>query len=359
MNNLQQVYSNKKVLITGHTGFKGAWLAIWLNQLGAQVIGYALEPDSNLALFELSRLKEKIIDIRGDIRDSSHLKSVFETYKPDFVFHLAAQPLVRCSYEQPILTYETNVMGTINVLECIRNLTSSCTGVFITTDKCYENREQPWGYRENDALGGYDPYSSSKAVAEIAIQSWRRSFMSMDTNHLHHKAIATARAGNVIGGGDWAKDRIVPDCIRALEKEEEIQVRNPRAIRPWQYVLEPLYGYLKLGEKLNENPSDYSEAWNFGPSIESIIPVGDLVQQIIEAYGKGKMCIVKEEQVCHEANLLNLDISKSVFKLKWRPTLSIHEAIRDTVDWYQRYIYEDCYELCIKQIDAFIKHIKM
>ncbi|ADZ83431.1 CDP-glucose 4,6-dehydratase [Cellulosilyticum lentocellum] len=353
MENFNNIYKDKVVLVTGHTGFKGSWLCIWLLELGAKVIGYALEPNSQKDIFVLAQLQDKMVDIRGDIRDINKLKNVFEEYKPEYVFHLAAQPLVRESYEKPSETYEVNVMGTIHVLECIRNTPATKVGVLITTDKCYDNKEQPWGYRENDALGGYDPYSSSKAAAEIAIQSWRNSFMSPVNYEIHQKAIASARAGNVIGGGDWAKDRLIPDCMRAIFSEEEIFIRNPQAIRPWQHVLEPLRGYLKLGEMLTKYPQQYSQAWNFGPTIDSIIPVGELVQKLIHCYGSGKVNCIQEQTLCHEANWLNLDISKSVFKLGWKPILHIDEAIRYTVEWYKQYQKEDCYLLSVKQITNY------
>ena len=273
MEYFNNVYKNKTVLVTGHTGFKGSWLSIWLRELGANVIGYALDPYTEKDNFVLAKLEDKITDIRGDIRDKKNLKEVFDKYKPEFVFHLAAQPLVRLSYENPIETYEINVMGTINVLECIRETPETKIGIMITTDKCYENKEQIWGYRETDPLGGYDPYSSSKGAAEIAISSWRNSFFNPKDYEKHKKSIASVRAGNVIGGGDWSLDRIIPDCIRALEKDEAISIRNPKAIRPWEHVLEPLNGYLLLGQKMYEEPSKYCEGWNFGPNLDSIVSV--------------------------------------------------------------------------------------
>lgn len=258
MNNCMDIfdsfYRGKRVLVTGHTGFKGSWLAVWLHEIGAEVIGVGLDPATERDNFELTGIGGKIAaDIRADIRDGERLKHIFKEYKPEIVFHLAAQPLVRLSYQCPVETYQTNVMGTINVLEAIRATGSVKIGVMITTDKCYENREQIWGYRENEAMGGYDPYSSSKGAAEIAIASWRRSFFNPDKYSEHGKAVASVRAGNVIGGGDWALDRIIPDCIRALEAGLPIDIRSPRSIRPWQHVLEPLSGYMLLAKKCGKN----------------------------------------------------------------------------------------------------------
>ena len=253
------IYQNRKVLITGHTGFKGSWLSIWLHELGAEVIGIALDPYSEYDNYVLSGLRDKIIDLRGDIRDRQMLRDVFSRYRPEIVFHLAAQPLVRLSYDIPVETYEVNVMGTVNVLEAIRETESVRVGVFITTDKCYENKEQIWGYRENEAMGGYDPYSSSKGAAEIAIASWRRSFFNPGQCEKHHKSVASVRAGNVIGGGDWSKDRIIPDCIRALENGKPIKIRSPKSTRPCQHVLEPLSGYMLLAQKCRTNRQDIAK----------------------------------------------------------------------------------------------------
>jgi len=353
MSAFKNVYKDKVVLVTGHTGFKGSWLSIWLNELGAKVIGYALDPYTDKDNFVLAGLSDKIVDIRGDIRDFNKLKEVFTTYKPEYVFHLAAQPLVRLSYDIPVETYQINVMGTINVLECVRHTPSTKVGVFITTDKCYENREQIWGYKETDSLGGYDPYSSSKGAAEIAINSWKQSFMNPNEYSKHGKAIASVRAGNVIGGGDWAKDRIIPDCIRALEEDKPIEIRSPKAIRPWEHVLEPLGGYLLLGQMMTEDPVQYSEAWNFGPHLESVVTVEEVASILINHYGKGEINDISNKDAVHEAKLLNLDISKARFKLGWRPTLDIDQALKFTVDWYKKYKKEDVYTLCVEQINAF------
>lgn len=358
MNAFEKIYKGKNVLITGHTGFKGSWMSIWLNSLGANVIGYALDPYTEYDNFVVSNLKDKIIDIRGDIRDKNKLNEVFKKYKPEFVFHMAAQPIVSISYELPVDTYEINVMGTINVLEAIRNTAETKVGIIITTDKCYQNVEQVWGYRENDSLGGYDPYSSSKGAAEIAINSWRSSFMNPNNYESHGKSIASVRAGNVIGGGDWSKNRLIPDCIRALENEEIIEIRNPNAIRPWEHVLEPLSGYLLLGLKIYNNPSLYCEAWNFGPNINSAIPVIDICNKIVDKYGRGNIKCIENREKIYESNILTLDISKAIFKLGWHPTLNIDEALSLTVDWYRRYRNENTYDLCLEQIKYFCDSLK-
>lgn len=353
MQMFNNIYSDKTVLVTGHTGFKGSWLCIWLHELGAKVIGYSLNPYTDKDNFVLSKIGDKIIDIRGDIRDKKRLEEVFAKYNPEFVFHLAAQPLVRLSYENPVDTYETNVMGTINILEAIRKISATKVGIMITTDKCYENKEQLWGYRESDSLGGYDPYSSSKGAAEIAINSWRLSYFNPNEFYKHGKSIASVRAGNVIGGGDWAKDRIIPDCIRALEADKPIEIRSPRSVRPWEHVLEPLSGYLLLGEKMYYNPKDYAQAWNFGPEASSIISVWDIAKLVVEHYGKGKLKDISNPNELHEAKLLSLDISKARLKLGWQPTLSINETISLTTKWYKEYNESDIYKLCKQQIVEF------
>ncbi len=353
MKNFNNIYRGKKVLVNGHTGFKGSWLSIWLRELGAEVIGYSLDPYTEKDNFNLSKLSEKILDIRGDIRDRKYLREVFEKYQPEIVFHLAAQPLVRLSYDIPVETYETNVMGTINILEEIRNSKSVKVGILITTDKCYENKEQIWGYRENEAFGGYDPYSSSKGACEIAIHSWIKSFFNPKDYDKHGKSIASVRAGNVIGGGDWAKDRIVPDCIRALEENKDIEIRSPKSIRPWEHVLEPLSGYLLLGQKMLEEPTKYCEGWNFGPTLDAIVNVWEVASNIVKFYGKGKLKDISNPNDLHEAKLLLLDITKARFELGWKPTLTIEQSIELTVDWYKRYMSEDVYELCRKQIERF------
>lgn len=350
----QNFYKGKKILITGHTGFKGSWLAIWLHELGAEVIGIALDPYSERDNYLLSGIKDKIIDIKGDIREGKMLKSIFAEYQPEIVFHLAAQPLVRLSYDIPVDTYEVNVMGTINVLEAIRATDSVKVGVMITTDKCYENKEQIWGYRENEPMGGYDPYSSSKGAAEIAIASWRRSFFNPEQYYMHGKSIASARAGNVIGGGDWALDRIIPDCIKALEAGKSINIRNPKAVRPWQHVLEPLSGYMLLAKKMWNHPTEYCEGWNFGPNANSIANVWDVATKVTQNYGCGELKDLSDPNNLHEANLLLLDISKAKIKLGWEPKLNLDLTIELTVDWYKKYKSENAAKICVEHIQKYI-----
>ncbi|MDR0891843.1 MAG: CDP-glucose 4,6-dehydratase [Mediterranea sp.] len=349
----QDFYRGKRVLVTGHTGFKGSWLSIWLHELGAEVTGLSLDPSSDKDNFVRSGIGSKITDLRGDIRDGAFLKEAFARYQPEIVFHLAAQPLVRESYDLPVETYETNVMGTIHVLEAIRATPSVKVGVMITTDKCYENQEQLWGYRENEPMGGYDPYSSSTGCAEIAISSWRRSFFNPADYPHHGKAIASVRAGNVIGGGDWAKDRIIPDCIRALEAHQPISIRSPHSIRPWQHVLEPLGGYLLLAQKMWDAPTDYCEGWNFGPKLEAVANVWDIASLVVEEYGQGSLVDVSDPSALHEAKLLMLDISKAWLRLGWQPRLTLHQTVELTVDWYKRYQDEDVYRLCVEQINRY------
>lgn len=348
-------YRGKRVLVTGHTGFKGSWLSIWLHELGAEVVGIGLDPATEKDNFVLSDIGTRIkADIRADIRDGERMKEIFAQYQPEIVFHLAAQPLVRLSYDIPVETYQTNVMGTINVLEAIRATGSVRVGVMITTDKCYENREQIWGYRENEPMGGYDPYSSSKGAAELAIASWRRSFFNPEKYSEHGKSIASVRAGNVIGGGDWALDRIIPDCIRALEAGKPIDIRSPKAVRPWQHVLEPLGGYMLLAKKMWESPAEYCEGWNFGPRAESISTVWEVASRVIENYGSGSLRDLSDPGALHEAKLLMLDISKAKFRLGWEPRMNIDRTVALTTDWYRRYATETVYDLCTSQIQEYL-----
>jgi CDP-glucose 4,6-dehydratase len=326
------VFRNKTVWLSGATGFKGSWISEWLLALGARVHGFSLPPETTPALFDQLNLKERIQHQFADIRDPALVRSSIESVQPDFVFHLAAQAVVRFSYEQPVETYATNVMGTIHVLEALRGLKKPCAAVMITTDKCYENREWLHGYREDDPLGGHDPYSSSKAAAEIAISAWRRSFFS---NHPVH--VASARAGNVIGGGDWARDRIVPDCIRALQAGKPIPVRNKAATRPWQHVLEPLSGYLWLAARLAQTAAPGSPllaAFNFGPGHESNRNVAQLVEEVLKHW-PGQWQDQGDPKAAHEARLLQLSTDKAHALLGWFPTWQFSDAVRHTVEWYR------------------------
>lgn len=326
------VYKGKKVLLTGHTGFKGSWLALWLKTLGAEVTGYALAPNTEPALFNVLGLEGAVRSEIGDVADAENLERVFNEVKPEIVFHLAAQPLVRLSYSEPVLTYRTNVLGALNVMEAARKCGSVRAFVNVTTDKCYENKETPRGYKEEDPMGGFDMYSSSKGCVELLTSSYRRSFLK------DGYAMASARAGNVIGGGDWAADRLVPDCIRAITKNEKIEIRNPVATRPWQHVLEPLSGYLLLGEKLLADGQKYAEGFNFGPNEASVRTVAEVAGQIIKEYGKGEVFVHKKDNL-HEANLLTLNIDKAARVLGWEPSLDFGETIKWTALWY-RYFYE-------------------
>ena len=351
---LKAFYKDKRVLITGHTGFKGSWMSIWLHEMGAQTIGLSLNPQTERDNYVLSGIGSKMTaDLRGNICDAETVKKVFKEWKPDIVFHLAAQPLVRLSYEQPAETFMTNVMGSIHVMEAMRQQPETRIGVMITTDKCYENKEQIWGYRENEPMGGYDPYSASKGAAEIAISAWRRSFFNPAQYADHGKSLASVRAGNVIGGGDWAKDRIIPDCIRALEAGKDIDIRSPHSIRPWQHVLEPLGGYLLLAKKMWEAPTEYCEAWNFGPRSESVADVWTVATGLTRHYGSGNLHNASVPNALHEAKLLLLDISKAHFRLNWEPKLDLDGCLQLTADWYKRYKTEDVYNLCTEQIKQY------
>ena len=331
LQDLQKTYKGKRVLVTGHTGFKGGWLALWLKHLGAEVCGYALEPNTDPNLFTAVQISKNIKSVIGDILDQNTLDKTFKEFKPEIVFHLAAQPLVRLSYSEPIKTYETNVMGTLKVFEAARKTNTVRAFVNITTDKCYENKEVTRPYKEDDPFGGYDMYSSSKGCAEILSSSYRRSFLQEGGY-----ALATVRAGNVIGGGDWALDRLVPDCVRAIESNKTIEIRNPHATRPWQHVLEPLSGYLLLGHLLLTEGKKYAEGFNFGPDSKSILTVEEVAMQVINAYGKGKIKVHKKDNL-HEANLLTLDITKAREILNWVPSLTAEQAIKLTVAWYKNF----------------------
>jgi len=354
------IYKNLRVFLTGHTGFKGSWLSLWLTKLGAEVCGYSLKPNTNPSMFRELKLDTIIKkSIYGDILDEDFLKKTINEFKPNIIFHLAAQPLVRISYSEPIITYKTNVIGTLNVLEAARYCPSVKAFVNVTTDKCYENKEVYKGYKEDDNLGGYDMYSSSKGCVEIMSSSYRRCFLQTDETY----SMATARSGNVIGGGDWSLDRLVPDCIRSINKGENIEIRNPNAIRPWQYVLEPLSAYLLLGQKLLEDGGKYSNAYNFGPNEENILTVAEVANAICKYYGKGKV-ILGEKSPLHESGLLMLNIEKAKEVLGWTPTLSSEEAIKNTVNWYKHFYNKDIdmlkyTESQIEQFEKFFQNKKI
>ncbi|MFH1800847.1 MAG: CDP-glucose 4,6-dehydratase [Candidatus Omnitrophota bacterium] len=332
-------YKNRRILVTGHTGFKGSWLSIWLTELGAKVTGYSLQPPTKPSMFAQCKLSRHMHSITGDIRDLTKLSTVIESTRPEVVFHLAAQSLVRRSYRDPIETVATNVLGTVNVLEAIRQR-GKCVRVcqLITSDKCYANREIDHAYAEEEPMGGHDPYSASKGAAEIMIASFRRSFFS-PVSHLPRKiSVSSARAGNVIGGGDWSEDRILPDCIRALSRKKPIPVRNPRAIRPWQHVLDALSGYLHLAHLQSTGDAIYADAWNFGPEKDEKMTVADLVKNVIGCWGGGSWIKNKPAKAgtkLHEATLLKLDCRKAEKLLKWRPVYTAEDCIKPTVAWYR------------------------
>ncbi|MBN2909549.1 CDP-glucose 4,6-dehydratase [Polycladomyces sp. WAk] len=353
-------WEDKKVLVTGHTGFKGSWLCLWLSYWGAEVTGYALRPPTQPSLFQLAGVGSMITSIHGDIRDGNKLKDALLDTDPDIIIHMAAQPLVRESYVSPLKTYETNVLGTVHLFEAVRQavkLGKRVRAVInVTTDKCYENKEWAWGYRENDRLGGYDPYSNSKACSELVTASYRNSFFSARDYPSHGIALATARAGNVIGGGDWATDRLVPDCIRALLKSEKIKVRNPGAIRPWQHVLEPLSGYLMLAQKLYEHGPEYAKGWNFGPDDSDAKPVGWIVEQICNKWGRGASFELDRSIQPHEAHYLKLDSSRARMELGWRPRWTVEEALERVIEWARAYQENrDLTAVCLDQLEVYLR----
>ena len=355
------IFKNKKVFVTGHTGFQGSWLTLWLKSLGSEVIGYSLNLPSTPSLFKILKLENEITHIVGDVKDDLLLKKSMKKYKPDIVFHLAAQPLVRTSYQKPVETFQVNAMGTVNVLESIRNTPSVRAGIIITSDKCYENKESGIPYKENDPLGGHDPYSASKGVAEIITSSYNRSFFDLKNKKVN-VGIATVRAGNVIGGGDWAKDRIIPDCMRSLYSKKLLKIRNPNSIRPWQHVLESISGMLLLGQKLLDKPEKYNQAWNFGPSDSVNLNVRDIVKRTIKEWGisaKWEDTSKKSQNLVHEANYLKLDSSKASTLLKWQPVYSIDDVIKETTSWYWNYLQKkDMREFTKYQIERYVKTAK-
>ena len=331
-------WKGKRVLLTGHTGFKGSWLSLWLQYLGAQVVGYALSPQTSPNLFEVAGVGNGMTSIIGDIRDLAKLQAVFAEHRPEIVIHMAAQPLVRYSYIEPVETYSTNVMGTVHLLEAVRKTPGVRAVVNITTDKCYENREWAWGYRENEPMGGYDPYSNSKGCAELVSAAYRSSFFNANCHAQHGVALATARAGNVIGGGDWAQDRLIPDILAAFEQGHCANIRNPHAIRPWQHVLEPLRGYLTLAERLYEDAR----------------PVGWIVEQLAQLWGSNAQWKIDTGDHPHEANYLKLDISRARNRLDWHPALRLGDALKLIIDWSrQRHAGADMRKLTLSQINTY------
>lgn len=328
-------WRGKRVFLTGHTGFKGSWLSLWLQQLGANLTGYALEPPTNPSLFEEANVADGMISIIGDIRDLEGVNRAIASARPEIVIHMAAQPLVRLSYENPVETYATNVMGTVHLLESVRLVGGVKSIVNVTTDKCYENREWDWGYRENEPMGGYDPYSNSKGCAELVSSAYRSSFFNKDQYDHHGVALATARAGNVIGGGDWAKDRLIPDILTAFDCHCPVNIRNPHALRPWQHVLEPLRGYLVLAERLYTQGPRYAEGWNFGPNDDDAKPVGWIVEKLVEMWGEDATWSKDAGDHPHEASYLKLDISKARARLGWQPKLRLEDALNLIVEWTQ------------------------
>lgn len=345
----------KNVLITGHTGFKGSWLSLWLSQLGAHVIGYSLAPPKSPSNFVVSRVGELLYDsVEANIQDLDAVIGCFATQKPEIVFHMAAQPLVRHSYHNPVETFHTNVIGTVNVLEAVRKTPSVKAVVVITSDKCYENREWPWGYRENEPMGGHDPYSSSKGCTELVAASYRSSYFPPSEHAKHGVALATVRAGNVIGGGDWSPERLLPDLLNAHAEGREVVIRNPNAIRPWQFVLEPLGGYMALAERLFEDGAAYAEAWNFGPREGDALPVESIIKRLSLRLNGGIRYRVNSDQALHEAMVLKLDCSKASTRLAWRPRTSIDDALQFIADWQKSLISGcDMQTVSLKQIEKF------
>ena len=347
-------WRNKKVFITGHTGFKGSWLCIWLHSLGASITGYALAPPTEPNLFTLARVHELIDSRTGDIRDQCLLSGTLAESAAEIVIHMAAQPLVKESYRTPVDTFSTNVMGTVHMLEAVRNCRSVKAVVNVTTDKCYENREWIWGYRENEPLGGFDPYSSSKACSELVSSAYRNSYFNSSDFERHGVALATARAGNVIGGGDWAPDRLIPDCLNALLAGRPIHIRNPRAIRPWQHVLEPLSGYLMLARKLYEEGPSFAEPWNFGPSDEDARHVEWIVQRICELWGDQAGYEIDDSEHPHEAHYLQLDCSKAHLELNWHPKWNLAATLDSIIEWTKAcHGGKDIRPLCLEQIKRY------
>ncbi len=351
-------WQGKRVLLTGHTGFKGSWLSLWLQSMGATVLGYALAPPTKPSLFDVAGVEKNMTSVIADIRDLEHLCKVFTEYRPEIVIHMAAQPLVRYSYLEPVETYSTNVMGVVNLLEAVRASDTVRVVVNVTSDKCYENREWGWGYRENEAMGGHDPYSNSKGCAELVTAAYRNSYFHPEKYQQHGVAIASARAGNVIGGGDWAGDRLIPDIMRAITNGEVVHIRSPHAIRPWQHVLEPLSGYLLLAESLYEKGADYAEGWNFGPNDDDAKPVQWIVEKLTSYWGEHAEWALDTGEHPHEANYLKLDCSKAKMQLGWIPRWHLEKTLHMIIDWYRAYQnQQNMHELSLQQIKEYTESI--
>jgi CDP-glucose 4,6-dehydratase len=345
-------WKGKKVFITGHTGFKGSWLSLWLQDMGAVVKGYALDPNTKPNLFTQAKVAQNMDSEIGDITDLNHISESMKIFNPEVLIHMAAQPLVRLSYQEPVLTYTTNVMGTVNVLEAARKCTNLKAIVSVTTDKCYENKEWPWGYRENEPMGGHDPYSSSKGCAELVTAAYRKSFF----NDANSAFLASARAGNVIGGGDWSSDRLIPDILRAFEKNEPVIVRNPISTRPWQHVLEPISGYLVLAQHLYEEGSNFAEGWNFGPKDEDCKPVSWILDKMVTSWGNGASWELDKNNNPHEAGFLKLDCSKASMQLNWNPKWNLENTLESIINWHQHYLAQkNIQEQCLLEIARYQK----
>jgi len=350
----QAFWTGKRVLLTGHTGFKGSWLAIWLNMLGARVVGYSLDPPSEPSMFDSLNLAHGMESIRGDIRDREALQKAMDAHRPEIVLHMAAQSLVRRSYQSPLETFSTNVMGTVNLLDTVRFTDSVRVVVNVTSDKCYENREWIWGYRENESMGGYDPYSSSKGCAELVTAAYRRSYFNPEQFYRHGVAVASARAGNVIGGGDWAEDRLIPDIMRAFLNDDTVTIRSPHAVRPWQHVLEPLQGYLTLARHLYDDGTAFTGGWNFGPHDDDAKPVKWVVERMCEHWPGAKVDYLNVDAALHEARYLKLDCSKARNGLGWEPKWGLEQSLAETVGWYRAYKNgDDLRRLTEAQIEAY------
>lgn len=348
-------WHGKRVFVTGHTGFKGSWLCLWLHKMGAVVHGYSLSVPTTPALFTEARVDTLLHSELGDVRDHEHLAQAMKQFKPEIVFHLAAQPLVRLSYDLPMETYTTNVIGTVSLFEAVRHTGGVKAVVNVTSDKCYENREWVWGYREDEPMGGFDPYSSSKGCSELVTASYRQSFFNAENYPTHGCAIASARAGNVIGGGDWAADRLIPDMLAAFSQQRVLDIRNPNAIRPWQHVLEPLSGYLVLAEKLYTHGMDYAEAWNFGPDASEAKPVNWIVEKLVAQWGNSATWRTDERSHPHEAHYLKLDCSKAEMRLYWQPTWGLEHTLNRIVTWHKAWIDQaDMYDYTMTEIDDYM-----